>query len=226
MEILTNIFIIKTICLIGGYFIGCFQSAYIFGRLFYGVDIRQHGSKNAGATNAARTFGFWPALLIFICDLLKAVVAYFAAFFIFGQNPILGLYAGVGTIIGHNWPVFLKFKGGKGAATTLALMLCIDYRLAIVSYLVGITVFAVTKYISVTVLTVFTLFPIAVWLAPIVLPNLQPAAWWSVPSSAEAIVLLALLTIMSYFRHRQNIQRLLSGNENKFSIKKKDKNNQ
>jgi len=203
---------IRIPCLIIGYLIGCLQTAYITGRLKANVDIRKLGSGNAGTTNVARELGFSTGLLVLSADILKAVLAFLlcGALFAFTGTDrlILGLYAGLGVILGHNFPVFLKFKGGKGIASSLGVMICVDWRAALLIILIGIALIALTRFISLGSLVMMILFPISMIF---------------LGKDAECVILAFILTALAAFQHRGNIMRLLNGTERKFSFIRRGK---
>lgn len=208
-------------CLVIGYVCGLFQSAYIIGRM-KGIDIRQYGSGNSGTTNAMRVLGRRTGSLVFICDILKIVIANVLVSVLFGGGdyfggtaPLWRLYAGFGAVLGHNFPFYLRFKGGKGIAVTAGLILMTDWRITIVCLLVFGGLVLLTRYVSVGSLTISAIF-LLMWIflgqtgrlgiAPELLP--------------ESYVVLALIVGMAFWRHRTNIKRLLNGTENKIGSKK------
>lgn len=188
-----------------GYLLGCFQTSYILAKFFKHIDIREHGSGNAGSTNALRVMGPKFGLMTFFGDLLKSVMAVLVAWLVF-DSQMAGLYAGLGVVIGHNWPVFLKFKGGKGIASTLGLILAYDWKIGLVIWAVTTIVIFTTKYVSVGSLLLVTMFPISLLL-------FYQGNW-------QAFMVSGILMTMAYYRHRANIGRLLSGTENKIGKKK------
>lgn len=204
-------------CFIIGYFIGCIQSAYIVGKIFGKIDIREHGSGNAGMTNVTRILGAKAGIFVFVFDILKGLIAFNICCFIFGENEffnpsnvLFGIYGGIGAIIGHDFPFYLKFKGGKGVATTLGFYLFINPIIAIITYVTGFITAFLTKYISLAALVMNLLFVI---LMPI----------FKMP--LESVVLMIISASLCYYQHRENILRLIKGKERKFSFKKNDKNN-
>ncbi|MCL2461297.1 MAG: glycerol-3-phosphate 1-O-acyltransferase PlsY [Defluviitaleaceae bacterium] len=196
-------------CLVIGYAFGCIQSAYIISKLMAGIDIRQHGSGNAGASNVQRVLGNRTGALVLACDILKAVAAYFVCYFAFRALPLAGLYAGIGVILGHNFPFFLKFKGGRGIASSVGLFLCLDWRVALCACAVGLIALAVFRFMSLMSLIIVLLFPIGLIVA---------GARW------EEVLVCFLVTIMAYIQHRGNLKRLFTGTERKISFKKREKN--
>lgn len=204
----------RIICLALGYAIGLIQTAYIVGKLFYrGIDIRDYGSGNAGTTNTLRVLGFKAGAAVFLCDVLKAVLAYTLCSLIFGgggsflgdSSIVPGLYGGIGAVLGHSFPFYLKFKGGKGIASTLGIIICIDFRIMLILFSIGIIIVIFTRYISAAALTITLLLPVAIFYFGY---------------GYEAAILGAVVTVMSWYLHRGNIKRIIEGKENKFSFKK------
>lgn len=199
-----------------GYFAGCIQSAFLVGKSFGKIDIREHGSGNAGSTNVLRVMGKKAGALTFLGDILKPLLALIICSLIFKINPQISgiiypridlvMYSGLGVIIGHNWPVFLKFKGGKGVASAIGIILILlDWRIIIISYAVGILTIAITKYVSVG----SVLFSIS-------LPILFSIFGYNM----EYIVIATIIMLLIVYKHIPNIQRLLKGTENKLGTKK------
>lgn len=195
-----------------GYFIGCVQSAYIVGKLVGKIDIREHGSGNAGMTNVTRVLGAKAGIFVFVFDILKGLIAFNLCNFIFSGNWFLqsgsvlyGIYGGFGAIIGHDFPFYLKFKGGKGVATTLGFLLFVNPKIAIITYVIGFLVAFVSKYISLASLTITLLFVVLMIV---------------VKMQVEEIMIMAIVMFLCYYQHRDNIKRLIKGQERKFSFKK------
>jgi len=189
-----------------GYFVGCINFAYIIGRFKEHIDIRDYGSGNSGTTNAIRVMGWKLGMITFFGDLLKCVLAYVIVANIF-DNSIYGLYAGFGAVFGHNWPVFLKFRGGKGIAATLGLIYAVDWRAGlIVNVVVAIVIFT-TKYVS---------------LGSILLVAMMPVVFYFFKDgNLEYVAVGIILAVIAIYRHKANIGRLINGNENKLGSKKK-----
>ncbi len=211
----------RLICLVIGYALGNFQTAYIYGKA-KGIDIREHGSGNAGTTNSLRVLGRKAGAIVFAGDVIKCLLAVWIAKWIFGQSHadvlnVLALYAGVGTILGHNYPVVLNFKGGKGMACTAGFMLAYHPF----TFLVGITIFLVafllTHYVSLGSIFVYIAFPIAM----IIMSLNGTLGALSSLQIAEVITLSLFLSVMAIGRHADNIKRLLTGTEGKTYLSKK-----
>ena len=200
--------ILKAICIVIGYFIGCIQSAFIVGKFMH-VDLRKHGSGNLGSTNALRVLGKKAGLITFISDIMKSVISYIICRLIFGGEigVIAGMYGCVGAVLGHNFPFYLKFKGGKGIAVMIGMMLCLstlDYRVTLISFAIGI-IGLFTKYVSVGSMAFSVAIPISLYILNF---------------DTEHIVICTILAILAVYKHKENIKRLIAGNENKLGAKK------
>lgn len=187
------------------YLIGNISGGMILGKILLKKDIREFGSKNAGTTNALRVFGFKIGIATFLIDFLKAIIACFIGFSIMGTNGTL--ISAVGVVLGHNWPVFLNFKGGKGIASSFGFIFFFDFRIALLCLVFFIVVAYISKYISLASIMSSIFVMIFVFLMGYRNTNIY--------------ITFTILSLLSIFRHRSNISRLISGTENKFSIKKK-----
>lgn len=208
----------RLIVLVIGYFLGTFQTGYLYGKS-KGVDIRKHGSGNSGTTNTLRTLGWKAGAVTFAGDLLKAILAVILARLLYaGTFPdgvkVLEMYAGFGAVLGHNFPFYLKFKGGKGIACTAGVILVVCPQAVPVCLGLFIVLVAVTRYVSLGSICMLIAFVIQV-----VLFNhmgiLQIGADWVM----EFDLLTICFAAMGIWRHRANIVRLLHGTENKFGQK-------
>lgn len=208
----------RIICLIIGYALGCIQSAYFVGKFMGHIDIRDYGSGNAGFTNTTRVLGKKAGIIVFVLDIIKVIIAYTVCSVIFdgngsfinGASLLPGLYGGLGAVLGHNFPFYLGFRGGKGIACTLGLMLLANWQTALVTYVIGFIVFMAKRYISLSSLTMALLYPVLM----VLLRNVFGFG-------AEEIILMFILCVLAYIKHRTNIQRLISGTENKFGAGRK-----
>lgn len=215
-------------CLLVGYLLGSVNGSIIVGRCM-GIDIRSQGSKNAGATNALRVLGKKAAALVFLFDFFKAVLAVLLARFAAGWMLSLGvlqesnvadfsLYgqylAGLGAVLGHNFPLYFHFKGGKGILASWGVIMILDYRIAIALVIVFILVVWATRYVSLASITSAILYPLFV--IAFNAGNLQPG-------TAYYIALSLIISILAVYRHRANIARLTSGTESKLGAKKDKK---
>jgi glycerol-3-phosphate acyltransferase PlsY len=197
------------LAVVAGYFIGAVPTAFLFGKALSGIDIRQYGSGNVGATNAFRILGKGPGTLVLLIDILKGVIP---VFFVgnFLHLDITGrILAGIAVVCGHNWTCFLGFKGGKGIATTLGVL--IGFTLAVPSVrlavflcvLSWVVCFLLTAYVSVSSIVAAVLLPVfmLVFMAPFPLT-----------------LVCILFCVFVVLRHRPNIQRLLKGQESKVPL--------
>lgn len=197
------------ISILVGYLLGSISFSYVFGKRLKKVDIRQHGSGNAGATNTLRVLGVGPAIAVLLLDALKGIVAVLLAFYLAGEGLAPAL-AGLAAIVGHNWPVFLRFKGGKGVATTIGVLATLVFLPALLAGIIGILSIVITRFVSLGSL----LFLLLTTLITILFRDhfMYPI---------EYAYLLIIVTILSFWRHRANITRLVKGNESKIGQKVK-----
>ena len=207
----------RIICLIIGYAFGLFQTGYLYGKMHH-IDIRQYGSGNSGTTNALRVMGKKAGLLVFMGDFLKTVFACLLVRLVMKGDPSVDLYvlyAGLGVVLGHNFPFYLHFKGGKGIAATAGIIFSIDWRLTVLCLAVFVLIVAVTRYVSLGSLVVSVIL-----LAWNIYMGRCGAYSLSAISSIEYSAVTAVIAAMAFWRHRANIVRLIHGNENKIGAKK------
>ncbi len=205
--------------LIIGYLFGIIQTAYIYGKM-NGIDIREHGSGNAGTTNALRVLGKKAGAIVFAGDFLKCFIAIHFVQLIFKNSasdilPLIGLYGATGCILGHNFPVQLNFRGGKGIACTAGLLAAFDVRIGVIALLTFLAIVILTRYVSLgsmVIVTEFALFIIVFGQLGLYHMAQEPLI--------ELYALAAFLAGMAIYRHRANIVRLLSGTENRIFEKK------
>ena len=213
---------VRLICLLIGYGSGLFQTSYIYGKA-HGIDIREQGSGNAGTTNALRTLGVKAGVITFLGDCLKCIVAVLIVKLVFGNSntdciKLLGLYAAAGTILGHNFPFYMNFKGGKGIAATAGLLISFDLRLTLIALILFLIAFFATHYVSLGSLLVYAVFLIGMIMLG------QRGAWGMEQHYLNEMYILAtLLTVVAVYRHKDNIKRLLSGKENKTYLSSKNR---
>ena len=211
----------RLISLAIGYLFGIFQTAYIYGRL-NGIDIREHGSGNAGTTNALRVLGKKAGVIVLLGDVAKTVLAVVAVRLLFGRQdadwlPLLGMYAAAGAILGHNFPVQLGFKGGKGIACTAGLVLTLGPVVTALEASTFLLTVFLTRYVSLgSILVVIELVISLVVLGERGYYGRDPA------HRMEFYIVCAVLSAMAVYRHRANIVRLLHGTESKIFQKKTD----
>jgi acyl-phosphate glycerol 3-phosphate acyltransferase len=207
----------RILLLIIGYFIGNIETGYIFGKLNK-MDIRNYGSGNAGATNTLRVLGPKAGLIVFFGDFCKSLIPCLVVRYIFRDNVSLSyvymLYIGLGVVLGHNFPFYLGFKGGKGVASTAGIIMALDYRIAFVCLAIFILIVAITRYVSLASIVVMIIF---IGMSHMLVKTNYGFTDGSSPM--EFRLLIVIIGFLSIFMHRANIKRLLSGTENKIGKK-------
>ncbi len=191
-------------CLCMGYLFGCFSTGYIVGKKNK-VDIRKYGSGNVGSTNALRTLGAKAGAITLFGDAMKAVIPIVLVRLIFFPDyefvRLLTLYTGLGVVIGHNYPVWLKFKGGKGIAATGGAMAAFDPLIIPIGLPLFALIVAITRYVSAGSLFVAVFFPVWVCIR--------------YPGDLHMLMVTLVFMTLAFIKHRSNIKRLLNGTENK-----------
>ena len=211
----------RFICLLIGYAFGLIQTGYIYGKM-KGVDIRKEGSGNAGSTNALRTMGIKAGLVTLLGDCFKCVFAVVTGYLIYGKTyadifPLLAMYAGMGAVLGHNYPFYLNFKGGKGIAATAGLILSTtNVWMVLICLFAFLGIVAVTRYVSLGSLAV-----VIIYLIEVVVYGQMGGFGVKPPYLYEMYGIAAFLMLSAFYKHKANIVRLMNGTENKISIGKK-----
>lgn len=195
-------------CIVVGYLIGSISFSYLFGKMLKGIDIRQHGSGNAGATNTMRVLGVGPAVTVLLLDGLKGVAAVVIARLIAPDMAAPAVLAGIFAIIGHNWPIYFGFRGGKGIATTIGVMATLSFWPALIAGVLAILVIAITRIVSLGSLLFALSLPIAIFAM-------------DVPDAPLIGSAAALVCVFAFVRHRSNIVKLIQGRENKLGSRGK-----
>jgi len=198
-----------------GYALGSISFSVIFSKKIAGFDLREKGSGNAGSTNALRTAGKKVAILTLICDILKGLVAILLAILIgnifkYENMDILVQIAAIASIIGHTFPVFFGFKGGKGVATSLGVLLLVNWKIGLICLIFALILMAITKIVSVGSIAAAILFPVLVLFIND-----------SFIVEGNYFIFSIILALIVIFNHRSNIKKLANGTENKISFKKK-----
>jgi len=211
----------RIVCLVTGYIFGLFQSGYLYSKAHH-MDIRQHGSGNSGSTNVLRVMGIKAALVVFLGDAFKMVFACLLTRYLFRNQPeavyLYLLYTGFGVILGHNFPFFMGFQGGKGIAASAGLLLSTDWRVTLVCLAVFVVVVAVTRYVSLGSILVMVFFFIGMVFFG------HRGDYGLAPGRLnEFYGMAAVIALMGIWRHRGNIKRLLSGTENKLGARKEQR---
>jgi len=211
-------YIVVAIC---AYLIGSISFSVIFTKKFAGFDVREKGSGNAGTTNVLRTAGKTPAILTLVCDILKGVFAILLALLV-GEmvkgdsvtRAILVEIAGIFVIIGHTFPIFFKFKGGKGVATALGVIIMINWRIGLICLIFALIFMAISRMVSLGSIAAGVLFPVLC---------IFNKAYYIISSDdthMSYIIFAIILGVIIIFNHRSNITRIANGTENKISFKK------
>lgn len=223
-----NTILLRGICLVVGYLFGMIQTAYIYGRL-HGIDIREHGSGNAGTTNTLRVLGKKAGLVVFLGDLAKTIIPVLTVGFIIrAYLPdytdyvfLLRLYTGFGAILGHNFPFYLGFKGGKGIAATGGMILGFYWPFIIMGLASFFGVFFITHYVSLGSIVLMVAFFTMMCL----MCGFEVGAFAGLPAAIliEMCAVTFVISAMAIYRHRENIKRLLGHCERKTYILKKNK---
>lgn len=179
------------------YLIGSIPSGLLLGKWLKNVDLREYGSKNIGATNAYRVLGLGPAIGVFLADALKGVIGVYLGEFLVGQ-PLALLLGGIAAMAGHNWSLFLKFKGGRGVSTGLGVIAMIVPKVTVIIFIIWALIFYFTRYVS---------------LASIIAAALVPVMMYLLGEKNEFLYFGLLAAAFVVIRHKANIIRLLHGEE-------------
>ncbi|HAN10239.1 MAG TPA: acyl-phosphate glycerol 3-phosphate acyltransferase [Clostridiales bacterium] len=190
-----------------GYLFGCFVTGYIVGKFIKKTDIRDFGSGNAGMTNTIRVLGWKAGFVTLLGDFFKSVFAILLAKYLFANavdDRIIVVFTAAGVILGHNWPVFLNFRGGKGVASIFGVLAVMNFWIALMSGVFILTIMATTRYVSLASILTSILIPILF----VVLDKNEPY-----------IVFTVILAVITVYKHKDNVKRLLAGKESKIGKK-------
>lgn len=209
-------------CLLIGYAFGSFQTSYFVGKA-KGIDIREHGSGNAGTTNTLRVLGTKAGLTVFVGDMLKAIIAVLICKLIFSPAnqeyvPLICAYSGLGCVLGHNFPFYLGFHGGKGIAVTGGTMIAFNWMYIPIGVLLFFGNLFLTHIVSIGSLLLCLCF----FVMTIIMGSLGVFAMESFPLY-ELYVIVFIISFLGFWMHRANIKRLIAGNERKTYLLKKNK---
>lgn len=212
------------------YIVGSIPSSYIFGRVLKGIDIREHGSGNVGATNTFRVLGKTPGVIVLLIDILKGTVAVtllavFCYRLLVGISKteidmlsvsgpsyiLLQIILGLAAICGHIWTIFLKFKGGKGVATSAGVLIGLEPVTMSIVTVIFLVVLVFTRYVSLSSIVAVTCLPILIVVRYILLQQ---------PVPISLLVFTMVVALIVVYRHKSNIRRLLRGEENRLSFRK------
>lgn len=192
------------VCAVGGYLLGCISFGIVLSKAFSGRDIRKSGSGNTGATNMLRTLGWLPAVLTLVGDAVKAAAAAYLGGVLAG--PVGTAVAGVCAVAGHNWPVFHHFKGGKGMSASLGVTAVMDWRIAVIEFLIQVIIVALTRYMSLASAITAVMLPVLMCLFH--------------PGDLACILPCLILCLMALWGHVPNFRRLIAHNENRLDFQR------
>ncbi|HHU63830.1 MAG TPA: glycerol-3-phosphate 1-O-acyltransferase PlsY [Clostridiales bacterium] len=193
---------VYVILAIAFYCFGCISTGYIVGKMQSNIDVRKHGSGSAGATNVFRVLGTKAGIITFISDFAKGAVASLVGLWLGGVTG--GIVCSIAVVLGHNWPLFLKFKGGKGIATTTGTIIVLNPVVGIILLGFGIVVIALTRYVSLGSIMATAAYPVVVF---------------ALKFPAEYKIHAVIICVLAILRHTSNIKRLKKGNERKLGVK-------
>ena len=207
---------VNIIVAIIAYLIGSINFSVIISKKIAGFDVREKGSGNAGSTNMLRSVGKGAAALTLLCDVLKGVVASLIAIGIGNlikeaDKGLLVQIAGIAVVIGHTFPIFFGFKGGKGVATSLGILLMTNWQIGLICLVFALVLMALTQMVSLGSCAAAVLFPVL---------TLFIKDHYIVAEGGSYFIYSVILAVIVLYNHRSNIKRMLNGTENKLSLKK------
>lgn len=191
-----------------GYGIGCFSSAYFLSKTLKKGDIRKYGSGNAGTTNMLRTYGFGFGIATLLMDILKGILAIVVGYLVGGEE--CALLSGLFAVVGHIFPFYLGFKGGKGVATTLGVIIAVNPLVGFLLFIMGLVIVLLTQMVSLASLAIIIMFPVICLVL--------------YPTRLMLLAVAIILMLITLYKHRENINRIKRGTENKVDIIAKIKN--
>ena len=197
------------------YLLGSISFSVLISKKMAGFDVREKGSGNAGTTNVLRSVGKKAAIITLICDVLKGVVAILVACFVTKivkdiNSSLLVQVAGIAVIIGHTFPIFFGFKGGKGIATSLGVLLVTNWNIGLICLVFALVLMILTRMVSLGSIAAAILFPVLV--------TFMPSNAYIV--EGNYVIYSIILAVLVVFNHRSNVKRLLTGTDNKLDFKK------
>jgi len=204
-------FLSRLLILIVSYLLGSVSSSIIVGKIKSGKDIRTMGSGNSGATNTLRTFGKAAALLVVLGDGLKTVFSVLFAKLILPDDMLAVYIAGIGCVLGHNFPVYYGFKGGKGVLVSIVSVLFANWQIGLITFVISILIMIFTKYVSLGSVIGSVIVVVLAFIFE--------------KGNTEYLIFSVILAVLCIYRHRANIVRLINGTENKLGSKKEEKAN-
>ena len=208
----------RIVCLVVGYLFGMVETGYLYGKL-KNIDIREHGSGNTGTTNTLRVLGAKAGAVAFFGDILKTTAACLICWGIFsrmgaGYRAVIILYTGLGAALGHDFPFYMHFQGGKGVAALGGMILAYDWKMALILITLFFVIVLLTQYVSLASLTVSGIF-----CAVCVIRAVKGTLGSPQRIAAEACLIAVIIVVLIYIRHAANIKRLVTHTENKTDLK-------
>jgi len=200
---------LEILVIVASYLLGSVSFSVLLAKFLKGIDIRQYGSGNAGATNTLRVLGKGPAIAVLLLDVLKGIAAVWLGTWVGGFGTWVAAVCGIAAIIGHNWPLYFHFRGGKGIATTIGVMATLCFWPALFAGIIAILSIIITRYVSLGSLILVVLTPVFLLLTGFTMPVLLSSI---------------LIAAFAFWRHRTNIVKILEGRENKLGAKAKGGN--
>ncbi|WP_339273267.1 glycerol-3-phosphate 1-O-acyltransferase PlsY [Paenibacillus sp. FSL W8-0426] len=197
--------ILQIAAIVLSYLLGSISFSVLLAKAIRGIDIRQHGSGNAGATNTLRILGKGPAILVLLLDVVKGIVAVWLGIWLGNGSEWTPAFAGIAAIAGHNWPLYFRFRGGKGIATAIGVLATLAFPPALCAGIIAILSIVFTRYVSLGSLIFVALTPIFI----LVFPGYSITMFWG----------SLIICLFAFWRHRTNIVKLAKGQENKLGSK-------
>lgn len=214
--------IIYIIMVIIAYLIGSVNFSILISKKMAGFDVREKGSGNAGSTNVLRTVGKKAALITLVCDILKGVISVLIALLVgkiageSANSAIVVEIAALAVVIGHTFPVFFGFRGGKGVATSLGVILIVNWKIGLICLVFALALMALTRMVSLGSISASVLFAVLTMF-------IRDSYIGGIEFDFSFIIFGILLAALVIFNHRTNLKRIINGTENKLNFKKKDK---
>lgn len=197
----------ELLVIVVSYLLGSVSFSVLLVRLLKGIDIRQYGSGNAGATNTLRVMGKGPAIIVLALDVVKGIAAVWLGVWAGGTDSWVAVACGIAAIVGHNWPLYFHFRGGKGIATTIGVMATLSFWPALLAGIIAIGSIFITRYVSLGSLIFVALTPLF-----LLFTDFSPPVLWG----------SLVIAVFAFWRHRSNIVKISEGRENKIGAKAKE----
>jgi glycerol-3-phosphate acyltransferase PlsY len=197
--------ILSIAAIVLSYLLGSISFSVLLAKAIRGIDIRQHGSGNAGATNTLRILGKGPAVAVLLLDVIKGIAAVWIGIWLSDGSPWIAAFSGIAAIAGHNWPLYFNFRGGKGIATAIGVLVSLAFLPALYAGIIAILSIVLTRYVSLGSLIFVALTPVFI----LILPGYSMSIFWG----------SLIICLFAFWRHRTNIAKLAKGQENKLGSK-------